>query len=242
MGLSHKNIPEWLENNLLFRKLFLFRKVFLTKKKFNHYGQFAEDITVNRLFPKDKKGVFLDIGCFHPIKYSNTWALYKKGWRGINVDIDSIKIEAFNMVRSKDTNVACAVSNKTGEVGYYRRGFYSLLNTLDKEFADERGGYKEDKVNCDTLTNIIDDSEFKDATIDYLSIDTEGNDFKVLSSLDFERYAPSVIAFESHHDRFDQNENTDIYQFLKSKNFELVGWCGLTLIMAKKEFMENRRG
>jgi hypothetical protein len=31
-------------------------------------------------------GFFVDVGCFHPLFYSNTWKLYKKGWRGVNID------------------------------------------------------------------------------------------------------------------------------------------------------------
>ena len=36
---------------------------------------------------KKKKGVYIDVGCYHPIRLSNTKFLYEKGWKGINIDI-----------------------------------------------------------------------------------------------------------------------------------------------------------
>ena len=45
------------------------------------------------ILKKIKKGIYLDIGCYHPIKDSNTALLYKNGWKGINVDISKESIE-----------------------------------------------------------------------------------------------------------------------------------------------------
>tara|TARA_B110000879_G_scaffold201693_1_gene277102 strand:+ start:1002 stop:1208 length:207 start_codon:yes stop_codon:yes gene_type:complete len=50
----------------------------------------AEVVAIKRMFPK-KYMFFVDIGCFHTTKYNNTYVYYKKGYRGINIDIDRIK-------------------------------------------------------------------------------------------------------------------------------------------------------
>ena len=42
------------------------------------------------------KGFYIDIGCYHPLKYSQTHKLYKLGWSGINVDISQDSIDLFN--------------------------------------------------------------------------------------------------------------------------------------------------
>ena len=130
-----------MERNFIFRKLFLFRKLYLTKLKFTHYSGAGEDISIRKLFPGDFRGLFVDVGCYHPIKYNHTWALYKKGWRGINIDIDDIKIELFNMVRREDVNIACAVSDKPGIVKYYRAGLFSQINSLQKSETAVMEGY-----------------------------------------------------------------------------------------------------
>lgn len=221
-----------LANNPIFRRLFLYRKLYLSKTWGVHYSQFGEDETIIRRFPKKYQGFFVDVGCFHPKKYNNTWRLYKNGWRGINIDIDDIKIDAFNIARPEDTNIACGVSGETGEIVYYSRGFYSVTTTLDKEFAEARSGYTKKTTRVDTLTNLIGGTEYSGRKIDFLSVDCEGHDLEVLKSLNFEQYAPSLIAVELHEKLFTEVERSAIYTFLFEKGYCLTGWCGPTLLFA----------
>lgn len=231
--LNYRQLPAWLETNPVFRKLYILRKLYLTQSNFKHHSQFAEDISIIRLFDENYKGFFVDVGCFHPKKYNNTWLLYKRDWRGINIDLDSIKIEGFNIYRPEDTNIASAVSDHEGQVEYFSDGFYSLKTSLDKDFLENnRAGYKKRTTLCNTLSNIIDNTKYKDREIDFLSVDAEGHDLQVLKSLDFDRYQPKLVAIESHFPLFSQVENSDLYQFLISKEYNLVAWSGLTLLMA----------
>ncbi|MEL7334634.1 MAG: FkbM family methyltransferase [Planctomycetota bacterium] len=201
----------------MFNALFLFRKLFLIKSKSGHYAQFAEDVAIGNIVGREFKGVFVDVGCFHPKKHRNTWRLYRQGWRGINIDIDEIKIRGFNIIRPKDTNVQCAGSDVAGEVNYWTDAFYSLTNSLSKDFADARGGYVKSTTTCRRLTDIVDESDYKDRKIDFLSVDAEGHDLNVIESLDFDRYAPRLIAGEAHYPTLELVQETEIYQFLKRK-------------------------
>jgi len=239
MSFNYTNLPSWIEQNPIFRKLFLLRKLFLTKTTFAHYSQFAEDISINRFFPKSYKGFFVDVGCFHPKKYNNTWMLYKRGWRGVNIDIDSIKIEGFDIVRPRDKNIHSAVSNKEGQISYWANGFYSLTTSLDDSFANGKTGYIKKTAQCAKLSDILDDTKYKDKEIDFLSVDAEGHDLEVLESLDFDRYNPSLIAVETHRAIFPEILNSKLYRFLIEKDYCLVGWCGLTLLMANKALQQT---
>lgn len=78
----------------------------LTREEFRFsrisFSQFGEDIAVLRWIEENLKDVapfYVDAGCFHPIHYSNTLLLHKKGWCGINIDLSSQKIEVFNRLR-----------------------------------------------------------------------------------------------------------------------------------------------
>lgn len=239
MNLNYAHLPHWLENNIIFRKLFLVRKIFFTKAKQSHYSQFAEDISITRLFEKSHRGFFVDVGCFHPKKYNNTWKLYKRGWRGINIDIDSIKIEGFNIVRKGDINIACAVSDHEGEITLFTNGFYSLTTSLDSTFTHGKNNYKEKKIRASTLSSIIDNTKYKDRKIDFLSIDAEGHDLKILKSFDIDRYSPRLIAVETHLTTFTQVAKSELYNFLTNKGYTLVGWCGLTLLMANEDLQNQ---
>ena len=239
MNLNHSHLPAWLEKSWIFRKLFLIRKLFLTRNRFSHYGQMGEDIALKKFFPKKYKGFYVDVGCFHPIKYNNTYYFYKKGWRGINIDIDQIKIEGFQLVRPKDTNISCAISNEEGSVSYWSNGFYTPTITLDRSFAESKEGkkyqYREKTTQAKRLTTIIDESPYKDRTIDLLSVDVEGYDYHVLRSLDFQRYAPKIIAVESQSDDFKIIQEEDLFKFLKEQGYQLANWVGMTLIFKRIE-------
>lgn len=242
--MNYSHLPSWLENNKLFRIIFLLRKLFLTRKKAYHYSQFAEDISIAHLLDlrnSKTKGFFVDVGCFHPKKYSNTWNLYRRGWRGINIDIDPIKIDGFNLIRPRDTNIACAVSNTEGETTYYSNGFYSLTISLDKDFTTGRPGYIEKKTTCKKLTTIIDETKYINKEIDFLSVDAEAHDLEVLRSLDFDRYQPKLIAIESHYSLLSEVIETELYKFLLDKNYCLVGWNGLSLLLANPQLQEELR-
>jgi len=233
--MNYRHLPDWVSQNRLFRFFFLLRKLFLIKSSRSHWAQFGEDISVTRFFGKKvKEGFFVDVGCFHPKKYSNTWQLYKRGWRGINIDIDSIKIAGFNLLRRQDVNVCKAVSNKEGIMDYYSSGFYSLENSLSEDFVDGNPAYQKKTVKCATLTSIIDSSRFKDRKIDFLTVDVEGFDLQVLESLDFDRYSPRLIAVESHEKTLRAVKETGLYQFLDRRGYDLIGWCGLTLLMSRQ--------
>ena len=53
-------------------------------------------------FKEKRNGFYIDVGCYHPIRLSNTKFLYDKGWWGINIDISKKSIDLFKIARKKD--------------------------------------------------------------------------------------------------------------------------------------------
>jgi hypothetical protein len=233
MNLSYSHLPDGLANNRLFRKLFLFRKMYLTRRSFSHHGQYGEDIAIARHVEGRSDGFFVDVGCFHPVKYNNTYALYRKGWRGVNIDLDPVKIEGFEMVRPRDVNIACAVTDAPGRTTVWSRGFYSLTSTLDEEFARTLDGdFRQRTIDADTLTNILDRTEFRDRRIDLLTVDVEGHDLAVLRSLDFERYRPRLVAVELHQPTLTDVRREPLFDFLRERGYDVVNWTGPTILFS----------
>ncbi len=235
-SLNSRHWPSWLERNKFFRYLFITRKLYLSKTHFLHFGQFGEDLSIGHLFGAETSGFYVDVGCYHPVKHSNTYGLYRRGWRGINVDVDTIKIDLFQRARPDDINVASAIGDRSGTTTYYSNGVYSLTTTLSRDFSETRTGYKPRETPVDTLDNVIGETKYKFHSIDFLSVDVEGCDLEVLKSLNFEIYRPRLIAVESHERFFSKVVSSDLYRFLDHKGYCLVGWCGLTLLMASKDF------
>ena len=66
---------------------------------FSHYG---EDVVLHYIFKNQSKGIYLDIGCYHPSLFSNTKKLYDRGWKGVNIDANSDTIALFNKETSDE--------------------------------------------------------------------------------------------------------------------------------------------
>ena len=226
----------------------LFHKRLISKKKY--YSFSGVDIVIENIFRNKKNGIYIDVGCQHPIKNNNTYLLNKKGWKGINIDLDKDNIDLFNISRPYDENINIAISNKIGETDLFFYHKKSPINTIDKKISEYQNAKVTQikKIKTDTLNNIISASKYNKSKFDLLSIDVEGHELQVLQGLDFDLHSPDVIVVEfldltiSKLEIKNQNiENlfkTDLYKFLISKNYTFVNFIYADLIFVKKEFKD----
>ena len=98
----------------------------------------GEDLEILKLLSSIKNGFYVDAGCYHPLHLNNTYLLYQKKWRGINIDLSQYSIDLFNFIRPDDININAAVSEADGEITYYHQKKISQLNTIKKEEAKKR--------------------------------------------------------------------------------------------------------
>ena len=204
------------------------------------------DLILNHIFKNKIDGFYIDVGCQHPIKNNNTYLLFKKGWTGINIDLDNVNIDLFNFFRPKDNNINSAVSNKVEKVKLFYYHQKSPINTLDEKISLKQQAKIEKKIDIqtNTLENILDNYSIK--TIDLLTIDVEGFELKVLKGLNFDKYKPSVIIvefldleankWEIPYNNLDNVLKSEIYSFLINKNYKLVNWVNGDLVFIQKNF------
>ena len=229
-----------------------FLKVFIksiTHKKISYsYG--GVDSLILNIFKHQKNGFYLDIGCGHPIKNNNTYLLNKKGWSGINIDLDEVNIDLFNSYRKKDVNLAIAVSDKEGETDLYFYHSKSALNTINKENADFQKAKVSaiKKIKTQTINKIIENSPFKDRKIDFLSLDVEGSELTILKNFDFTKYSPKVIVVEYLDLSLNKLEiknlninniiKSEIYNLIESKNYTLANILHSDLVFINNNFRD----
>ena len=184
-----------LDKHIYFFLNILFKKVKSRKISYSFGGI---DNLIGYIFKDTHKGIYIDVGCHHPVLNNNTYLLYKKGWNGINIDLDEKNIELFNYARNKDTNIKIAVSDFKKEVDLYFYHNKSAINTIDKKTSDyQKATVKEiKKIPADKLENIINKSPYNNKNIDFLSIDVEGHELEVLKGLNIKKYKPKVIVVE----------------------------------------------
>ena len=229
-----------------------FLKVFIksiTHKKISYsYG--GVDSLILNIFKHQKNGFYLDIGCGHPIKNNNTYLLNKKGWSGINIDLDEVNIDLFNSYRKKDVNLATAVSDKEGETDLYFYHNKSALNTISKENADFQKAKVSaiKKIKTQIINKIIENSQFKDRKIDFLSVDVEGSELAILKTFDFTKYSPKVIVVEYLDLSLKKLEiknlninniiKSEIYKLILSKNYTLANILHSDLVFINNNFRD----
>ena len=198
-------------------------KIFRNSSKNEHLGEFGEDIFIRRFFKNKKKGFYVDIGCYHPIKGSLTYYLFKEGWKGLNVDLSKISVDLFKIARPNDYNIKAAVTDFDGETFYYENGVINQQNSLTPD-SDK----KKIKIQAYKLETLL--KNLSISNIDYLNIDVEGNDFKVMLSLDFSQYRPKLISIEQNVYNTEKIIKNECHEFLTKKNYFLASKIGVTCI------------
>ena len=233
-------------NILKFLSIFL--KSFTTKKISYSYG--GVDSLVTNIFKDNNDGFYVDIGCGHPIKNNNTYLLNKRGWKGINIDLDEENIDLFNIYRKKDENINIAVSNDNKEVDLYFYHSKSAINTISKEAANYQKAKVSSvkKVKSKTLNEILINSKFKDIQIDFLSIDVEGSELLVLKNFDFKKYSPKVIVVEYLDLSLPKLEiknlnvknaiSSQLYNLITSNNYTLANILHSDLVFINNDFKD----
>ena len=185
-------------------------------------------------YPKSYKGIYVDVGAFHPFYASNTKWAYDVGWRGINIDanIDSIKL--FKKFRPEDKNINCGVSDLEGELEFY---IYNEadVNTFDKDiFKDVDGLELKEirKVQVKTLNRILEENNI--FHIDLLDIDVEGLDEKIVMSFDWEKYCPQCVLIEIlNKNSIEEILDTALHKKITLEGYRLVNYAILTAMYVK---------
>lgn len=207
-----------------------FRKTHLTNYVRVYYSQFGEDVVLRSIFGRTRNGFYVDVGCYHPKKFSNTYALYRRGWRGINIDFEQHKIDLFNLARPDDDNVVAEVGDR--EDVYFIESKRS--HDLEARLTEKSASRSARPVKTTTLTNVIAGTKYRNRPIDLLSIDTEGHDEQVLRSLDFETYRPTCVVIECLCPEIRGILDSSLHQFLESKGYALVSWTVASLIYNRR--------
>lgn len=202
-------ISRWIAETIFPEKALLVLWFFygLVKAPVKSFSQKGEDLLVRAYFDHlgMKGGTYCDIGCFHPVWMSNTHLFDKAGWRGFAVDVDDFKLRAMRLVRKGRVKcilgAVCARAEEGQEATIFKftRRRWSDIDTLDRGTAElykgtGAGEYYESRVK------LLDVNKLFDALphIDFLNLDVEGLDRKVLLALDLEKHRPHLILFEDN--------------------------------------------
>lgn len=206
----------------------LIAKKLLDPSVFISYSQFGEDRVLGGLLGAVENGFYVDIGANHPVRYSNTFMLYCRGWQGILVEPNPALCDSLRRVRRRDVVVNAAVDSRDGEVEMYFSKSSDLISGVGPLAS---GPWRRSVDDCEVrsvpafaVSSLL-ERYAPGRTVDFMNIDVEGHEMACLQGVDFDRHRVNLIAIEMHDLDFREPSSSEVWSFLGSIGYRLVAFC-----------------
>lgn len=189
------------------------------------WSQFGEDKVIRDILGL-APGYYVDVGCNHPIKWSNTYLLYLHGWKGLLIDANEPLIAECRRRRPLDKAVCCLIGQEegTGQIAIYAEHALSSAVSEHNKARKEKAQLLEVRtLPKRTLTQLLRECGAPHK-FELLSVDVEGMDMQVLRGLDMDTYHPKLIVVEDAE--FDPRfpDRSAVAQFLFDKGYRLYSY------------------
>jgi FkbM family methyltransferase len=207
--------------------------------KIKFQGQFFQDMVAYLYLMNSGKWMgegnennrfFVDIGANDGLIGNNTYIFEQIGWKGICVEPQS---DIFKHYLKRNRNCDCynvALTSKSNEnVEFFKAHGANALSGLNegmsdahKKWAEEYG--KVEIINVKTMT--FDEMMAKYSGIkhiDFMSIDVEGHEMKILKTIDFKKYSFSFLTIE-------KSEPENIKEYMKRNGYKVFMEIGADIM------------
>jgi FkbM family methyltransferase len=179
------------------------------------HGTNQIDTTLKSFFPKNYKGVFVEIGAYEPIFINNSYHFEKNGWDCHCFEANPNLIPLLKEHRKNVYNYAISDKNNgiiDFNVVQLDSGYtcsYSAIN-LDNDIIEKFNKKMIDKINKTFQVQVEEKrlDSFNFDKIDILCVDVEGGELNVLKGMGCK---PSIICIEN------LSNDDSIYNFLKDE-------------------------
>lgn len=213
------------DNNPIPFNLNFIKITFMSK---TYYSQFNQDEIINIFLNDRKKGVFVDIGAYDGITFSNSYFFEKENnWTGLCFEPNPIIFKKLAEVRNT-TLINGGVSVKKDTLTYKRfsgnqelemlSGFSDFfseeqLQRIEKELGEDKNSSTEViKIQTYALNDLLKEKNI--TTVDYCTIDTEGGEYDIIKTIDFDKCHFSALTIEDNYD------SKKVIEFMESKGFD----------------------
>ncbi len=175
-----------------------------------YYSQYKQDKFLDKIvFNGKKSGFFIDVGAHDGIRFSNSYFFEKnREWKGICIEPNPNVFSKLKENRTCTNLNICAGENNqiinftkiegpaemlSGVTDSYAP---EHLKRINKEVSSHGGSMETIEVKMKRLDSI---EGITDRVIDFVSIDTEGNELGVIKSIDFNNINISCFVIENNY-------------------------------------------
>lgn len=174
-------------------------------------SQIYQDLFVCFFSNCKKRGYFVEIGAADGVNISNTYLLEKKFyWEGIVCEPNPIhKLNILTYRKAKlNTNI---IDSKNCNIKY----FYINKDTFDSSIKKNKECKSKIYIKTLSLNSLL--KKYKSPKkIDYISIDTEGNEYNILKHFNFKKYDIKIFTIEHNFNLANRN---NIFKIMKKNNY-----------------------
>lgn len=192
----------------------------------------------------NEPGSYLDVGCYHPFRHSNTALLNLYGWRGVNLDINQSSVELFEKARPGDINLCLAASDSHGsvEIELPTEGLSATAGIKEAPSADPEVAMTHHRLTLGKapLSSLVSEY-FQGNPPDLIDIDVEGHEFSVLRGLSG---APltSLMLIEYHSELTETHiEASAVGKMARSLGYSLVASTVISHFYVPTEVVDRAR-
>jgi len=198
----------------------------LYKKYQVSFSKTGDDIQLMKLIQSSSPGAYVDVGCWHPVKASNTYYFHLRGWKGICIDPNPELQALYSRYRSTDIFENCAIGDQQDPLEYYMlQDPHSSMNTLDRSFIEKHQLTSQIKAVKSIPVYRLDSILAKHLTasdrLDFFDIDVEGYDLEVLKTNDWNRFRPKLVVIETDTPLAD-DLHSPITKYLEGVQYRLL--------------------
>jgi len=188
--------------------------IFLIKNYKISHSQIYQDIFVCFFSNLKTKGYFVEIGAADGITISNTYLLEKKFyWDGIVCEpnpIHKLSNLTYRNARLDTSIIDCKDFNN--------KYLYMNDDTFNSTISKNKIYKKKIFLKTISLNSLLKKYN-SPKTIDYISIDTEGNEYSILKNFNFKKYNVKIFTIEHN---FNNSKRSKIFKVMNKNNYKRV--------------------
>ena len=220
---------------------------------FSSYSQSGEDIIVRDILSRMKDAprhiTYMDIGGNDYKHFSNTYLMYSQGMSGIVIEANPELAEQLSKHRPRDLILNIGVGPSNSDMTFYTiaGGGYSSFNKefIDNTLKNNPDARLESTISVPVLTFDTIVEKYCSEVPTIVSIDIEGDELPVLSTIDFSRYRPLIFIVESIYcsQYIDLNaKRSEIVSYMKDNGYHEYAFTGINSIFVDTSRFQNITG
>lgn len=216
------------------------RRPWLDRHARPHWALEGEDVVMQLLLQDIRRGIYIDVGAHMPRRWSTTYGLYRRGWRGLLIEPTPDLARGLRRGRRRDVVEECGVGSESGTQDFYVFDAPSC-STFDRGQADALLASPNPpqllriiQRPIRRLDAIIEQHHSLVGKAELIKVDVEGRDLDVLRSANWESFRPRVVVVELLGATAESAPATDAAIFLKARGYDLRAFLFHTALFVRR--------